>query len=110
VDLNKFPNSTTYLDSFSEKTSAAYRSSQALPAQGYRFEEIDRNRFIEDIHEINTSLKERQGREVHEAYREKKEYYPVQKNWRYFGVLKGDKLAAYAWVTVCGEVALIQRG
>ena len=45
-----------------------------------------------------------------EAYREKKEHYPVQENQRYFGVLKGDKLVAYAWVTVCGEVALIQRG
>ena len=41
-----------------------------------------------------------------EAYREKKERYPVQENWRYFGVLKGDKLVAYAWVTVYGEVAL----
>jgi len=106
VDLNEFPNSAAYLDSFSEKSSAAYRSRRCL-RKGYRFEEIDRNRFIEDIHEINTSLKERQGREMDEAYREKKEHYPVQENQRYFGVLKGDKLVAYAWVTVCGEVALL---
>ena len=55
VDLNEFPNSTAYLDSFSEKRSAAYISRRCL-RKGYRFEELDRNRFIEDIHEINTSL------------------------------------------------------
>ena len=113
VDLNKFPNSTAYLDSLSEKNKASSRYDSAAGKsmlclrKGYRFEEIDRNRFIEDIHEINTSLNDRQGREMDEAYREKKEHYPVQENHRYFGVLKGDKLVAYAWVTVCGEVALL---
>jgi hypothetical protein len=106
VDLNEFPNSAAYLGSFSGKNSAAYRSRRCL-RQGYRFEEIDRNCFIEDIHEINTSLKERQGREMDKAYREKKEHYPVQENCRYFGVLKCDKLVAYAWVVVCGEIATI---
>lgn len=115
VDLNKFPNSTTYLDSLSEKNTAQSRydsaagESRRCLRKGYRFEEIDRNRFIEDIHEINTSLEERQGREMGEAYREKKEHYPVQENQRYFGVLKGDKLVAYVWVTVCGECATTHR-
>jgi hypothetical protein len=81
---------------------------------GYRFAEIDPNDHLDDIFAINTSLKERQGREMDEAYRNRPEPWPPPRHgcprhrevW--YGVLK-DRLVAYTWVYQVGEMCLFNR-
>jgi hypothetical protein len=64
--------------------------------RGYSVEEIDRNDYVDDIHRINTSLAERQGRPMDPAYADKIERYFAIDSFRYFGVLDRDRrLAAY---------------
>jgi hypothetical protein len=80
---------------------------------GYRFAEIDRNRYLDDIYAINTSLPVRQGRPMSDAYLRRPDPYPplpetpCPRHRLYpYGVLRDDHLYAYAWVYVIGEVCL----
>lgn len=79
---------------------------------GYRFEFVDRDRYRDDIYEINTSLEERQGRPMAERYTKPLEPYgPLQytcprHQLRTYGVLKGEHLVAYTWVILIGEMCL----
>lgn len=80
---------------------------------GYRFSEIERERFGEDIFQINTSLEERQGRPMSAGYREPVDFsplpaYPCERHRvRTFGVLSGHRLVAYLWLYRSGELALV---
>ena len=79
--------------------------------EGYVFERIDRNKYLDDIFAINTSADERQGRPMTEAYRRKVEPYPPlpeyscpQHQYRTYGVLREGHLYAYIWVYQVGEL------
>jgi hypothetical protein len=80
---------------------------------GYTFAEIDRSRFNDDIHEINTSLCERQGRPMTEGYvvRHNHRPLPAYPCWRHsiftFGVLQGETLRAYLTLYRIGDLALV---
>lgn len=80
---------------------------------GYRFDEIDRSLFDDDIHAINTSLDERQGRPMGDGYREWRRHgrlpdYPCSRHAiRTYGVLQAERLRAYLTLYRVGELALV---
>jgi hypothetical protein len=80
---------------------------------GYVFAGIERNEYLDDIHAVNTSMAERQGRPMAEAYRVRPEAqsplpeFPCPRHaLRRYGVLRDGHLYAYAWVYVIGEMCL----
>lgn len=80
---------------------------------GYQFAEIDRSRFNDDIHEINLSLPERQGRPMTAGYTERHNHgplpdYPCDRHRVHtYGVLQGERLRAYLSLYRCGELGLV---
>ena len=80
---------------------------------GYTFESIDRDRWLDDIFAINTSMAERQGREMTEGYRQRPgpygplpDYTCPRHQIRTYGVLKDGHLVAYTWVHQVGQMCL----
>ena len=107
IDLTNFSNFDEYYKSINGKNSAAYYSRKALRRK-YKFIEIDRNDFIDDIYEINTSKPIRQGRKMAKNYLIKVEKYKDEDNYRYFGVINDKgKLVAYCSIGFYGEFAVI---
>jgi hypothetical protein len=81
--------------------------------EGYAFERIERDRYLDDIFAINTSMAERQGREMTAAYRQRPEPFgPLPDHGcprhqiRTYGVLKDGHLVAYTWLYQVGEMCL----
>jgi hypothetical protein len=109
VDLTKFRTRDEYMDTIKGHNSAEHHARKAK-AKGYRVVEIDRNEFIDEIHEINTSVEIRQGRPMDPVYREKTTHYPIDKNYRYFGVLNAaGKLMAYGDLGSYGNFVAFNR-
>lgn len=107
IDLHLYENFENYYKSINGKNSAAYYSRKAL-RKGYNFIEIDRNDFIEDIYQINTSAQNRQGKKMSEGYLQKVEKYKDEFNYRYFGVTnENGKLLSYCNIAFYGEFSLI---
>lgn len=82
---------------------------------GYRFSLVDYSQHAHDIHDINTSKPERQGRPMSEGYRRYVERsqlpdYPcaVHRTITY-GVLYGPRLVAYLTLHRAGELALVSQ-
>ncbi len=98
----------SYLKSINGKNSAAYYQRKSIK-RGYAFEEIDKNDFIDDIYEINTSATMRQGHKMGDSYIKKIEKYEHKSNFKYYGILKDGKLHAYCDIGFYGEFALISR-
>ena len=80
---------------------------------GYRFAMIARDDYLDDIYAINTSMPERQGRPMAEAYlhrlapqRPLPDFPCPRHALRQYGVLRDGHLYAYAWVYVIGEMCL----
>lgn len=96
----------------SERRTARKRAARAFRL-GYRFAEIDRSRHNQDIHQINTSLYERQGRRMSDGYLEPPTYTPLEEQpcqWHRvhtYGVLHEDTLRAYLTLYRVGELALV---
>jgi hypothetical protein len=81
--------------------------------EGYTFGRIDRDTYVDDIFAINTSLAERQGKEMTERYRERPgPYGPLdayacpRHQVRTYGVLKDGHLVAYTWLFQVGQMCL----
>lgn len=80
---------------------------------GYQFSEIRRELYLDDIHDINVSLTERQGRPMTQSYRERQTFLPLQEYRcdlhaiRTYGVLLDEKLVAYLWLYRAGDLALV---
>jgi hypothetical protein len=109
VDLTKFRDREQYMDTIKGPNAAAHHARKAK-TKGYRVVEIDRNDFIDDIHEINTSVEIRQGRPMDTAYLDKIMHYPVDNNFRYFGVLNAaGKLMAYGDLGLYGNFVAFNR-
>lgn len=107
VDLNQFSSFEEYYKSINGKNSAAYYARKATK-RGYRFLEIDRNNYIDDIYRINTSAKVRQGKQMSSSYLKKQESYNQDPNYRYFGVVDSQgRLVAYCNIGFFGEFSLI---
>jgi hypothetical protein len=86
VDLRQYSDRGEYLSSVSHKDQGAYHGKRAM-RRGFVFREIDQNSYIDDIHAINTSVTERQGRPMDAVYFEKPEFYEKKPHFRYFGIL-----------------------
>ena len=109
IDLRKFKTAEDYLDTVRKKDYAGYQARRAA-ARGYQVCQIERNRFIDDIHDINNSVEMRQGRPMDDAYRIKETSFEDHPHFAYFGVMdKQGKLAGYCNVAVLGNFAATQR-
>jgi hypothetical protein len=91
----------------------ARKRSDRATRLGYRFSEIRRELYDDDIFEINTSLERRQGRPMSAGYLERTHFmplpeYPCERHViATYGVLTGRKLVAYLWLYRAGELALV---
>ncbi len=109
VDLTKFRDREQYMDTIKGRNSAEHHARKAK-AKGYRVVEIDRNDYIDAIHEINNSVEIRQGRKMDPAYQQKTLQYPTDKNYRHFGVLNAaGKLMAYGDIGLYGNFLAFNR-
>jgi hypothetical protein len=109
VDLSNFKTANDYLATVSRKDYAGWHGKRAKK-RGYSVREIDRNRYVEDIHAINTSLAQRQGRPMDAAYLAKTGRYDDRPHFRYFGAIDSDgRLAAYCNLGVFGNFAATDR-
>ena len=107
IDLNLYKDFEEYYKSINGKNSAAYYSRKAIKRE-YKFIEIDRNDYIDDIYDINTSSAVRQGKKMSLGYLQKQENYKNESNYRYFGVIdKNGKLRSYCNIGFFGEFALV---
>jgi len=105
IDLTAFPDREAYMEHIKGKNQGGYHAKRAR-SRGYVVQEIDRNNYVDDIHEINTSLDVRQGRKMDEKYLQKQERFDKQKHFRYWGVLNPQgKLVAYATLGIYGNFA-----
>jgi hypothetical protein len=109
VDLKRFADTEAYMQNVKGRNSAGYHARKAR-SRGYTIIEIDKNDFVEDIHEINTSLDQRQGRPMDEAYRQKQMRFAPERNYKYFGVLNAaGRLTAYSDVGFFGNFVAFDR-
>lgn len=82
---------------------------------GYRFELVQRHRYADDIHAINTSAESRQGRPMSAGYKIRPgdtpdpPYCCRRHGVHPYGVQLDGKLVAYTWVYRCGELALVSQ-
>ena len=108
IDLRAYASGEAYLHALRQRDYAGYHSRRARE-RGYTVAEIDRNDYIDDIHRINTSLDERQGRPMDPAYAARTERFAAD-GLRHYGVLDKDgRLVAYGDVGVYGNFAATDR-
>ncbi|UVW30307.1 hypothetical protein [Massilia sp. H6] len=109
VDLTRFRSRDDYAQELKRRKEAERHVKKAR-SKGYAVMEIDRNDFVDDIHEINNSVEIRQGRPMDPAYRDKKTSYQSEVNFRYYGVLsQHGQLMAYCEVAYLGNFAAFNR-
>lgn len=83
--------------------------------EGYAFQEIDPEAWVEDILEVNRSMPERQGRAIDESYLSRPTPgRPLARGCDrhrecWFGIVKDGRLVAYVWVYMVGEMCLLSR-
>ena len=103
IDVRMLNTREKYLDNIKGRNNGAFHAARARK-RGYVFTEIDRNAYVDDIHDINISQDSRQGRPMAKNYTEKRETFDVLKNFRYYGVLNpAGKLVGYASFGVYGN-------
>lgn len=109
VDLRRYASPDEYVRSIKGRNSAEHHARKAR-SRGYVVTEIDRNDYIDALHEINTSLESRQGRPMDELYQQKETRYVQEKNYKYFGVLNAaGNLTAYSNLGFYGNFASFER-
>ena len=103
IDLKQIDTYEKYLTLIKGKNGAAYHVKRAR-ARGYSFAEIDRNAYIDAIHQINISCTYRQGRPMDATYQKKIDHFDSLPHFRYFGIVnnKGE-LVAYANIGMYGN-------
>ena len=107
LDLRASKDFHAYLNSVNGKNSASYFRRHCLKA-GYTVRKIDPDDHKGEIHAINVSMPERQGRRMEPEYLVERPSYLEQGNWLYLGVFDpGGKLAAYLFIHRVGEVAYV---
>lgn len=109
IDIAATPTAERYLDSLQGRHSAGGMARKAV-ARGYRFAEIDRNDYLDDIYLINTSLAQRQGHAMSQAYQEQPSRYDSVPHFRHFGMVGVDgRLAAYCNIGLYGNFAAFSQ-
>ena len=109
IDLSRYADRDAYLEQIKAKNHGAYHAKRARK-RGYRFVDIDRNDYIDEIHAINTSLELRQGRPMDRKYTEKCEAFDTMPHFRHHGILDShDTLVAYASLAIYGNFAAFSQ-
>jgi glycosyltransferase involved in cell wall biosynthesis len=109
VNLRQFDSPERYLAEIGGKNRGASFAQRARK-RGYIFAPIDRNAYVDQIHAINTSLTERQGRPMTAAYTFRAQHFDQLPNYRYYGVLAPcGKLVAYANMGFYGDFAALAQ-
>jgi hypothetical protein len=109
IDLAGLAGPGDYLRTVRQRGHAGPQSRKAA-ARGYRLQAIERNRHIDEIHAINTSLAVRQGRPMDRAYLERVDHYPTRGHYRYYGVFDAQgRLCAYCNLGYFGNFALLDQ-
>lgn len=109
VNLTRFQQASDYMATIKGRNSAEHHARRAR-ARGYTVVEIDRNDYIDDIHEINTSVMVRQGQTMTDSYLIKQHHYVADRNYRYYGALDANgRLVAYGEVGLWGNFAAFNR-
>lgn len=105
VNLRSYRGAQDYLRQVRFSGHAGPQRKKAL-AHGYTVREIDRNRYIDAIHAINTSAPERQGRPMDSMYRIKKLRYEQPHYLVTYGVFDArEQLVGYCVVGLYGNFA-----
>lgn len=103
IDLRASASSDNYLEQVRGKNRGAFHAKRAR-TRGYVLAELERNNFIDEIHEINTSVDIRQGRPMEPHYLQKVSHYEKLPYFKYFGVFDAKgKLMAYANLGIYGD-------
>jgi hypothetical protein len=109
IDLAQCDTRDKYFDRIKGKNCGAWHAKRAR-ARGYVLAEIDRNRHVDAIHDIHTSVDERQGRPMDARYLEKQLRFDTLANFRYYGVLDAKgKLMAYATIGHYGNFSAFDQ-
>lgn len=106
IDLDSFQTTKEYMEKIKGHNNGAYFAKKAR-TRGYYVKEINRNDYIDEIHDINTSIEIRQGRPMESTYLVKKTHYVDEKNFKYYGTFnKEGKLMAYCNIGFFGNFAV----
>jgi hypothetical protein len=106
------PSQEAYLQAIESSGKRNFKKAQRL---GYRFNRIEFNDHLADIAEIHKSANVRQGPVPDEWLKGRVSSCanPVSRtnthDYVYFGVLRDDRLVAFAGCFVCGEIAMIEN-
>ncbi len=96
INLEECPTREAYQERIKGKNAGAHHAKRAR-SRGYYLLEIDRNDHVDAIHDINTSVEQRQGRPMDTHYQHKQLHFDVLANYRCYGVFNAqNELAAYA--------------
>lgn len=85
--------------------------------RGYMFGPFERSDYVDDIHSINLSAPERQGKPMSKGYVDRPSFeplpdYPCARHAiRTYGVFRaaGRRLVAYLVLYLCGDIALVSQ-
>lgn len=109
IDLKVCNTRDRYFDHIKGKNGGAHHAKRAR-ARGYMLTEIDRNRHVDAIYDINNSVEQRQGRPMDAQYQQKQLSFDTLDNFHYFGVLDAsDKLVAYATIGRYGNFSAFSQ-
>lgn len=109
LDISQFQNEIEYFKIIKGKNSADYFTRRALK-KGYFVNILNRNNFIDDIFEINTSSEFRQNKKMTLSYRKKVLKYDDEVFNTYYGIFtKEGKLVGYANIIELSQAAFIYK-
>jgi hypothetical protein len=109
VDLRDCRSRDAYLERIKGKNNGAWHARRAR-ARGYTVAAIDRNEHVDAIHDINTSVEQRQGRPMDEKYLARQTRFDAPANMRCYGVFNAEgKLVAYATIGLYGNFSAFSQ-
>lgn len=103
------------IDDWLAEHGTARRRANACERKGFEFREIHRADFELDIHRINTSAPERQGRPMSEGYTKRQSHAPLppqpcpRHRISEYGVVVADTLLAYLVAYRVGALVLVSQ-
>ena len=103
------------IDVWLEQHRTARKRATRSGRRGYIAGVLEREKHVDEIHEINTSSRIRQGRPMTHGYRTKQTYsplpaYPCPRHAiRTTGISFGGRLVGYLAMYRCGELALVSQ-
>ena len=109
VDLQDCRSRDAYLERIKGKNNGAGHAKRAR-SRGYSVAHIDRNDHVHAIHDINTSVEQRQGRKMDEKYLVKQTAFEQPANFHSYGVFSAEgKLVAYATIGHYGNFSAFSQ-